>query len=193
MCYILHMRLHRFYIDKPITSETFDISDRDLVHQWRNVFRYNVGSQVIFFDGTGTDFLCMITSLRNLGASLAVVKKTKSRFVPQREVWLCAGIVKKDNFELITQKATELGVTHIVPILCERSEKKNIHKERLEKIVIEASEQSGRGDIPRIHEANKIETLLSDQSLPKDKIVLYAGESGNFQFLIFKKKNCPKL
>src|SRR3989344_1006754 len=69
------MRLHRFYVKIPITLERFDISDRDLIHQWRTVFRYNVGSQVILFDGGGTDHLCMITSLRNLGATVEVIEK----------------------------------------------------------------------------------------------------------------------
>src|SRR3972149_5346143 len=91
------MRLHRFYVDKPITDETFDVNDRDLIAQWRSVFRYNVGSQVVLFDGSGVDYLCMITSLRNLGATVSIIKKTKNDFVPSCELWLCVGIIKKDN------------------------------------------------------------------------------------------------
>src|SRR5665213_2273877 len=68
-----------------------------------------------------------------------------------REIWLASAVVKKDTFEWIAEKATELGVSHIVPIMAERSEKKSLNMERLEKIIIEASEQSGRGDVPKIH------------------------------------------
>ena len=82
---------------------------------------------------------------------LLVQKTYPSRFMPEQEVWLYASIVKKDNFEWIAEKATELGVSHIVPVMSERSEKKSLNLERLEKIVIEASEQSGRGDVPMIH------------------------------------------
>jgi 16S rRNA (uracil1498-N3)-methyltransferase len=170
---VFFMRLHRFYIQAPISSKIFDISDKELVHQWRSVFRYNVGSQVVLFDGSGTDHLCMITSLRNLGASLEVVEKAKSHFVPNREVWLCAAIIKKDNFEMIVQKATELGVTHIVPVLCERTEKKNISLERLQKIAVEASEQSGRGDVPQIHPVVALVDTFQSADLPKDKIALH--------------------
>ncbi|MBP6858924.1 MAG: RNA methyltransferase, partial [Candidatus Pacebacteria bacterium] len=71
-------------------------------------------------------------------------------FMPSRKVYLYAAMVKKDTFEWIAEKATELGVTHIIPVMAERSEKKNINEARLEKIVVEASEQSGRGSVPVI-------------------------------------------
>jgi 16S rRNA (uracil1498-N3)-methyltransferase len=141
------MRLHRFYTSEPIKDiATFDLSDRDLVHQWRNVFRYNVGSQVILFDGTGIDYTCMIASLRNLGATLSVVHTQKTKKLA-KEVALCVSLIKKDNFELVVQKAVELGVQTMVPIMSERSEKKNLNASRLRKIIIEATEQSGRGDL----------------------------------------------
>ena len=133
------MRLHRFYVDKVISGEELDITDRELVHQWKAVFRYNVGSQVILFDGLGFDYLCIISSLRNLGATVSIIKKNKNKVEPCRNLWLCIGLIKKDNFEFAVQKATELGVTNIIPILCERSEKKNINMERLQKIAIESS------------------------------------------------------
>jgi 16S rRNA (uracil1498-N3)-methyltransferase len=68
------------------------------------------------------------------------------------------------------QKATEIGVNHVVPVLCERSEKKNLNMERLEKIAIEASEQSGRGDVPKIHDVVKLSELLKKDLLPNRAI-----------------------
>ena len=166
------MRLHRFYINKPIPEGVFDISDSDLVHQWRSVFRYNVASQVILFDGSGFDYFAIITSLRNSGATLEIIKKTKNKTKPKINLWLCIGIIKKDNFELAVQKVTELGVSQIIPVLCERSEKKNLNMERLKKILIESSEQSGRGDIPVIHDIIELPDLLNNGILPKNKIAL---------------------
>ncbi len=169
------MRLHRFYLEKPITEETFDVPDEDLAHQWSNVFRYNVGSQVILFDGSGTDFLCIITSLRNLGATVSVVKKITKKESDARQVWLCLGITKKDNFELVVQKSTEIGVAHIVPVLAERTEKKNINMVRLQKIIIEASEQSGRSRLLQVHPVTTLSDLLSSSLLPQEKILLHFG------------------
>jgi 16S rRNA (uracil1498-N3)-methyltransferase len=166
------MRLHRFYLSTPITEETFDVTDKDLLHQWRNVFRYNVGSQVIIFDGSGYEFLCIISSLRSLGASLSVLQKKKVEDHFGRDIWLCVGIIKKD-FELIVQKATELGVSHIVPLLCKRSEKKDVNLERLRKIAIESGEQSGRGEVPMIHGVISLEDVLKSSILPEEKIFLH--------------------
>ncbi len=178
------MRLQRFYLTTPVSGATFDVTDRDLVHQWRSVFRYNVGSQVILFDGSGTDYVCVISSLRNLGATVSVIKKTQTADVTTRKnIWLCMALIKKDNFELVVQKATELGVSHIVPILCEHSEKKNVRRDRLQKIIVEASEQSGRGDIPEICDATTIALILQAGQLPQEKIVFHpAGKEAGLSF-----------
>jgi len=172
MWYIATMRLHRFHITTPIESKQFDISDRELIHQWRSVFRYNVGSQVMLFDGSGKDYLAMITSMRSLGASVEIIETMKDIPTPKKNIWLCVGIIKKDNFELVVQKATELGVSHIVPVSCERTEKKNLNFERLNKIATESSEQSGRGDVPKIHEIINLTDLLDGDVLPNSVIAL---------------------
>jgi 16S rRNA (uracil1498-N3)-methyltransferase len=163
------MRLHRFYISQKIDSKKFDISDKDLVHQWKKVFRYNVGSQVIIFDGSNIDFLCVITSIRNLGATLEVIG-SKETAKPKNNIFLCVSLLKKDNFELVVQKTVEIGVSTIIPVIFERSEKKKINKERLQKIAKEASEQSGRGDLANIGDVYEIEDLLSSGILPQEKI-----------------------
>lgn len=174
------MRIHRFYTKEAIREKTFDVTDRDMLHQWKKVFRYNVGSQVIMFDGCGVDYLCMISSLRNLGATLSVIREMKNNPERKRNVWLCASIIKKDNFDFVIEKGTEIGVNHFVPILAERSEKKRVNNDRLKKITIEASEQSGRGDIPFIHETMKLEEVLQKDLLPNSAFYLdFSGENIN--------------
>ncbi len=167
------MRIHRFYVNSPIQGKRFEISDRELVHQWRSVFRYNVGSQVILFDGSGADYLCLITLLTNSSASVEVVEELNGGDAPKREVTLCMALIKKDNFELVSEKATELGVSRIIPVLCERSEKKNLNMERLGKIVTEASEQSGRGSVPEISKILDLQELLQEGNLPDKKLLLH--------------------
>jgi 16S rRNA (uracil1498-N3)-methyltransferase len=141
------MRLHRFF-----TTE--------LVNQVHRVFRLRPGDSFILFNGTGFDYVVKIANFSHSGkieANNGIIvdvdpaTPARSRFMPARKIFLYAAIVKKDNFEWIVEKATELGVTDIVPVMAERSEKKNLNEERLKKIGIEASEQSGRGDVPVIH------------------------------------------
>ncbi len=143
------MRLHRFYISENVGNKTEVILDNsDVVHQIRKVFRLKKGDLLIIFDGSGSDYTCGIEDFRDETIVLGVREVSKSRFMPEREVYLYAALVKKDTFEWIVEKATELGVTKIIPIIAERTEKKAVNEDRLKKIVIEASEQSGRGTVP---------------------------------------------
>lgn len=169
----MDMRLHRFYSPSRIQDDSVDIADRELVHQWKHVFRYNVGSQVILFDGSGAEYLCMISSLRTAGATLSVLKKHIKKSLVGRPIWLCMAVVKKDNFEWVVEKATELGITHIVPIVAERTEKKNLNMDRLKKIAVEASEQCGRVDVPTIHPVTTLPELFARNILPDAKILLH--------------------
>jgi 16S rRNA (uracil1498-N3)-methyltransferase len=177
------MRSHRFFINETIGgNKQLTLSDEELIHQLKQVFRLSAGDSVVLFDGSGYEYTATLDLLSkdevrvSVGAAAAVP-------TPAREVWLCAAIIKKDNFEWIVQKATELGVAHIVPILAERSEKKNLNMERLVKIAREASEQSGRGTVPQIHEPTELENVFSADAdklseMPAHKIVLHLeGES----------------
>ena len=145
------MRLHRFYISEPIgLQKEITIHSVDLVNQIHRVFRLKTGDSVIVFDGSGSDYECTIAGFTKDSVTLDITTSERSPFMPARDVYLCAAVVKKDTFEWIVEKATELGATHIIPVMAERSEKKSLNEKRLQKIAVEASEQSGRGMIPTI-------------------------------------------
>ena len=166
------MRLHRFYITEQVADKKeLTIKSEELVSQVRKVFRLKTKDSMVVFDGSGYDYECEIRDFTEDSISLNVMSAAKSRFMPTKDITLCAAVVKKDNFEWIVEKATELGVTKIIPIMAERSEKKSLNEKRLIKISTEASEQSGRGSVPIIHpiitlkealgwvNANKIEAV----------------------------------
>lgn len=176
------MRLHRFYISEKIGSKNeITVHSDELVNQISRVFRLKKGDSVILFDGSGFDFECTIFDFGESDEKVAVIrprlqlassrvvtlnvgKKEESRFMPvrdSREIILCAAVVKKDTFEWIVEKATELGVTRIIPVMAERSEKKNLNEARLKKIAIEASEQSGRGNVPEIHKILSLKEAIA--------------------------------
>ncbi len=155
------MRLHRFYTLQPL-GEVVVINDSSVLNQWKNVFRYTQGVLVILFNGDGYDYTYSIDSITSSSCNLTQTKRSPS-YIPNKKVTLYLSLIKKDNFELVTQKVTELGVTNIVPILSSRSEKKNLNEDRLNKIIIEASEQCGRGDVaivsPIISLSEALETI----------------------------------
>lgn len=159
------MKLQRFWIAGKISADDsfgglLEVVDPSLLHQLKNVFRFKIGYELIIFDGDGLDNECIIREFLKDKVILEPKKSYPSRFMPTREIWLCASIIKKDNFEWTVEKATELGVTRIIPILSDRSEKKALNVGRLEKIAVEASEQSGRGNVPAIHPIIKLEDCL---------------------------------
>src|SRR3989344_3254996 len=118
------MRIHNFYIENPIgDAENITVSDVDLRHQLIDVFRLNVGSQIMLLDNTGYQFLSEIISYTKRDLTLGIVSKTKNEWLPRVEARLFQSIIKKDKFEWELEKGTELGVSNFVPILAARSEK----------------------------------------------------------------------
>ncbi len=155
------MKLQRFFVGSTCEENTtLCIPSLELVNQLKNVFRFAKGDQVVLFDNSGYDFISRIEEIGKESVSLTVLEKLDNTVRPERETYLFSSIVKKDNFEWIVEKATELGVSHIIPLISDRTEKKDVNKERLMKIIIEASEQSGRGTIPVLHEVTNLTECL---------------------------------
>lgn len=158
------MRLHRFFIKEDIgnpanpavagrgVNKVIHIEDAGLIKQWRDVLRLKSGAEVFVFNGSGTEVRARVINLSKNSAELEVVDILKNENEPLRKVILYCSLLKHENFELVAKKATEVGVCEIVPIIAERTEKLNLREDRLEKIIKEAVEQSGRAIIPKLHE-----------------------------------------
>lgn len=204
------MRLHRFFISEAIGSKSdLSIYDEAILHQWKNVFRLRAGEQVILLDNSGYECICTLDLLSKDKAEVKVGEKTLAKNIPEKEIWLYAALVKKDTFEWIIEKATELGVSHIIPVVSERSEKKDLNMERAHKILKEASEQSGRGMLPILHEVTDLEKAVAELSVPavafhlegelfssgkNSAQALFIGPEGGWtdkEIEFFREKNIP--
>jgi 16S rRNA (uracil1498-N3)-methyltransferase len=205
------MKLHNFFIEQSLgdLGETV-VTDHALLNQWNRVLRLHVGQQVVLLNNSGFQFLSNIVSLNHDEARLTVLSKEKNKNIPRRELWLYMSLVKKDKFEWVLEKGTELGVTHFVPVLAERSEKKSFDEVRARKIIKEAAEQSGRGTLPVLHETIKSESIsavvplaafhLDGTPVPKEILegaaplgVLVGPEGGwsEKEITFFKGENIP--
>lgn len=170
------MRVHRFYTSPDLKlKKDFWLHDEALLWQWTKVLRFREGQEVILFDGLQTDRLYKIEKLDKTEAHLQMVTEL-SRNLPIRHVYLFWSLLKKDNNEVILQKATELGVTNFVPLITDRTIKKEFNIERAYRIVQEASEQCGRSDIPHVREPVHILKALEEY---QDKLPLYVCQQGH--------------
>lgn len=142
------VRLHRFIGDFELSQEHLIVIDAELAGQLSRVLRLKKGDTVILCDGKGREATAEISSLREKSVAFKITDSRQAISEPQREVTLYCSILKRENFELVAQKATELGVRTIVPLLCARTVKHDINPNRVVKIMKEASEQSGRGTVP---------------------------------------------
>jgi len=156
------MRLHRFYTkDHLAGQEEITLRDEAALHQLRDVFRLAKGDRVIFFNGDGLDYIYEARIISKKDAEFGFVETTQNITI-SKKVTLLMSLIKKDNFEMVLEKATEIGVTHFVPVMTERVQKKNIDMNRAHRIVREASEQCGRGDVPTIGEIMDLEDVLKE-------------------------------
>ncbi len=172
------MKLHKFYLgDTPLTHD-FWMDDLDLFHQWTRVLRFDVDREVQLFNSLGEDRLYKIIKIGNNAVHVELVTEMMPQ-LPDREVYLCFSILKKDKNDWVLQKGTELGVSHFVPLLCDRTEKTGWNSERAQKIVIEAAEQSGRSDIPRLREPLSPQKFIEEM---KDKVEIVIAEQSNQEY-----------
>lgn len=158
------MKTHRYFVEDLQLSETVVVEDEGLLKQWNSVLRYTPGREVELFNGE-EQALFTIEGLSKSEASL-VKKQELPPKRPDKELYLCFALLKKDKTEWVLQKATELGVTHFVPLITQRTEKTGWNEDRSRKIVIEASEQCERTDIPELYppqELNSVVDMLKDK------------------------------
>ena len=154
------MRLHNFFIEQKLKDTKggeIVIADPEKIHQWLHVFRFSAGDKVVLLDNSGFEFVSEFRELSPLGASLSILEAKKNTNTPSKELILFQSLIKNDKFEWVLQKGTELGVARFTPILADHSEKKNLNLRRCKKIIIEASEQCGRGHLPKLSEVMKFE------------------------------------
>ncbi len=151
------MKIHRFIDNFDLPTGQAGLSKNELeiqgetAHQIIKVLKLKVGEKIELCDGKGISTMALIVKLgkNNVWVKISNIVKEKTE---NKKVTLYCAVLKKENFELVVQKTTETGVSKIVPIITDRTIKTGLNLERLKKIAREASEQSGRTDVPEISE-----------------------------------------
>jgi len=159
--------LYQFRIPKDLKDNKLEILGKE-AHHIANVLRLKEGTTVGLFDGFGYKAIGTILDVTNDRILVKLTDDKVKNTEPPVEVTLYQALPKKDKFELVIQKATELGVARIVPIITKRtivnidSEKSGKKLERWNKIAQEACKQSGRAYVPQISEPVNFKTVLCE-------------------------------
>jgi len=146
------MKIHRFIGDFDFAQNLVVSKDPELYSQIKQVLRLELGEQVILSAGDMTEAQAKLVFLGDGRVEFEIIKRQNNSAEPHRRVILYLAILKRENFELAAQKVVECGIAKIVPIISERTIKTGLKKDRLEKIIKEASEQAGRGIVPVLAE-----------------------------------------
>jgi 16S rRNA (uracil1498-N3)-methyltransferase len=144
-------------------------------HYLTRVMRVGPGDVVILCDDITGEWAARVVDAGKRDVVLEVVDKLRSReAVP--DLWLCPALLKKDRFDLILEKATELGAARIQPILTRRCVADKLNIVRARAITTEAAEQCARTALPQLSEVVKLDALLA--GWPEERALFFADENG---------------
>ena len=171
----------RFFVDQPLEGQVF-LGGEDGRHLAKSL-RVRPGEEVTLCDGRGADALCKVLSIQGEGALLQVEKTSPSQGEPQTKVTVCQCLCKGDKLETVTQKAVELGVFRIVPVLSRYCVVKLPEKERekklarMNKIALEACKQSLRGRVVQVGPVMDFAQAVEEMAQSPCPLLLYEKEN----------------
>lgn len=147
--------------------------DQRATHYLRNVLRLTVGDEITVFDGKNGAWRAVITALGKKVGEVQLEEQGAEQERPP-DLWLLFAPIKRDRIDFLVEKATELGVSRILPVLTKRVQVERVKLERLQAHAIEASEQCGRTFVPSVMMPQRLDKLLDQW--PQDRHLLYCDE-----------------
>jgi 16S rRNA (uracil1498-N3)-methyltransferase len=165
--------LPRLFVRQPLGEVTQIELDAGQANYLGNVMRLGPGAELLVFDGSSGEWLARIAEAGKKRMTLAVERRTREpEAMP--DVWLAFAPVKRAQTDWLVEKATELGVARLIPVMTQRTVAERVKLERLESIAIEAAEQCGRTRLPEIAEPVTLKQLLA----ARDERRLYFADEG---------------
>ena len=165
----------RLYVEAELSEGTRVVPADGQTHYLLHVMRAQSGDRVSLFNGRDGEWLARIVETGKRSCTL----ECERLVAPQTEVldlWLVFAPIKKTPADYLAQKATELGVRTLVPVITRRTIVVRVNVERMRANAVEAAEQSGRLDVPEIREPLAFEKLLA--TWPQERRILFCDEAG---------------
>ena len=167
--------LPRLFVDETLSDGAVLTLDGGPAHYLGAVLRLQAGAQVKLFDDRTGEWLAQVVEPGKKRLTLAVTARLRPReTVP--DLWLLFAPIKRGRIDWLVEKATELGIARLVPVVTRRTIVDRLNLERLRAHAIEAAEQCERTALPELAEPAKLPALLRDW--PADRILYFADEEG---------------
>ena len=167
--------LPRLHVEQLLFDGLSLSLDGPQAHYLGSVMRLGVGDQVKLFDDRTGEWLAEVTEAGRKRVGLTIATRLREREqVP--DLWLLFAPIKRGRIDWLVEKATELGVARLVPVITRRTIVDRINSERLRAHAVEAAEQCERTALPELAEPAKLAALLRDW--PAERILYFADEEG---------------
>ncbi len=182
--------MQRLYTKSSLMAGEIITFSEEAAHYLRHVLRLNAGDDILCFNENDGEWLLTCAMPNKKSCNGTVRQQTKP---PQPLAFLALYFapIKKAPMDWLIEKATELGVTDLYPTITERTQRTDLNIERLQKIAIEAAEQSGRLCCPTLHPTQPLSAMLANW--PEEKPLLWCAEAGETKPLkeILAKASLP--
>lgn len=167
--------LPRLYVETTLAVGVFVELDAAQANYLGNVLRLKEGDQLLIFDGASGEWLAQIAETGKKRMTLSVVEPTRPpEAVP--DLWLAFAPVKKGRVDWLVEKAVELGVEKLVPVITQRTIVDKLNMERMRAHIVEAAEQCGRTALAEIVEPVKLDAFLKGRD--QARTIYFADETG---------------
>ena len=153
----------RLFFKESLSLNLTSKLDKLQSHYVTKVMRIKIGETFSLFNSSG-EWEAKILTLSKSIVEFNITKQLRQK-ESTKELWLAFSPIKSNYFNFMIQKATELGVTKFLPIIFDRTIVRKINKERLAKVIIEATEQSNRINVPSIEEPQSLKDFLSNEKI----------------------------
>ena len=178
----------RLFFSESLSINLESKLNKSQSHYLTKVMRIKIGDNFSLFNSNG-EWLAKILDISKGIVEFIIIEKLRHKDIT-KEIWLAFSPIKSNYFNFMIQKATELGVTRFIPLIFDRTIVRKINKERLEKIIIEATEQSNRINIPTLEKPQNLKKFLSN-NLKKIDLVFTDLNTTKKKLEINKEANKP--
>ncbi len=183
----------RIFIEKNIRTESEIVLSKSQSHYLKNVMRKKEEEKIFIFNSYDGEWLAKV---RYVNKELKVIPTNQTRKATKcshLDIWICFGVIKPRNIGYLIEKTTEIGVNNFFPLKTEFSENIKLNYSRLNKIAIEATEQSENINVPKIDEVTKLKDFFTKIDSDRKIIMCDEKKKNNSIMKILGKNKFKKL